>query len=157
MKSHTEKNDYEIAIMMHNLESQSYWSRNNVFLLVNGGLLAILTSSLNGHPVLQIMVSIIGLVMSYMWYVILIRSKDLIARWSAVIHKIEANDDEVYKLFHQADETSTEDKNMYKIPVLNWPPSRVMHLTANLAQSAWGLALGYFFLKLLGLPFTGDV
>ena len=128
---------YKIAVDLHNSESQRYWERNNVFILVNGAFLAFLGTDIIEEKVDRLVICSIGFLFSYMWILILRQGKDLIERWRKVIHKYEDENDEIRDVFHTADRLSAEGVPISILPFSKLPPSGIMRWSAILVCSGW--------------------
>jgi len=79
---------YRLAWHLQDQEATRFWQRNNAFLLIHAGLLAVLTAS--SPPVfVQRVVGILGIVLALIWLAVLDRGKIYVYRWNKVIDRIE--------------------------------------------------------------------
>lgn len=139
---------YKIAVELHNSESQRYWERNNVFILINGAFLALLGTDLIEGKIDKLIICLIGFFASYMWILILRQGKDLIERWRKVLHWIENEDDKIVKVFQKADKLSSEGKAFLFLPFSKLPASGIMRWAAIIVCIGWLLAFtGVYFLE----------
>ncbi len=137
---------YKIAVELHNTESQRYWDRNNVFILINGGFLALLGTDIIIGKIDRLVICCIGAITAYMWILILRQGKDLIERWRKVIHKIENENDSVENVFQTADKLSSEGKPLSILPLSKLPASGIMKCAAIMVCVGWLIAFsGIFF------------
>lgn len=69
-------------------ETNRFWARNNVFLVLNGALVALLSKS-NLPEIFIIVAAILGMVTGLIWYRINVIGKYYMDRWKEPIHQIE--------------------------------------------------------------------
>ena len=133
---------YSHAIGMHNAESARYWDRNNVFILVNGGLLALLGIDLIAGFLDKVLICILGMISSYIWLLILIRGKEFIAKWSQVIKKMEGEyPEDLLPLFFWADESSLQRERSLFLPFSSYLASSIMNITCIMVFCTWLMGL----------------
>lgn len=89
---------YKLVWDLQNQESNRFWQRNTVFLLLHGGLLAILSTT--NLQFMQMIISLEGFFLAIFWLGVLKRGKDYVYRWNRVLTRIE-----------------NENKNIIQIPV----------------------------------------
>ena len=73
-------------------EADRFWTRNNIFLIVNSALL-IVVSSFVQEPIVCIIVSVFGIIFSFFWYRINKMGKYYLDRWKILLSKLEHDDD----------------------------------------------------------------
>lgn len=132
---------YKIAVELHSSESQRYWDRNTVFIVVNGGLLALLSVDFAKGNRDRIAVCMLGLIVSYVWWLILRQGKDLIERWSLVARSIEDEHNLPIKLYRIADHVSSEGISDHSLPFSTLPASSLMRLSAVVVMIGWIAAI----------------
>ena len=136
---------YRIAVEFHRSESQRYWDRNTVFIVINGGLLALLGVDFLMGNYDRIAVCIIGFIASYIWWLILRQGKDLIERWSRVARYLEDNYNLPIKLYQIADEASLEGTSDFCLPFSKLLASGLMRLSAVVVMVCWATAIMAFW------------
>ena len=133
---------YKIAVEMHNVESKAFWVRNSVFLFLVGALLAGMRAAYT-DPIWKATLCSVGLLGSFLWYGILVRGKDQIARWSRVVHKLEAEyqPEQLLRVFHLADQFAHSQTLAPPLRFLNRSASRLMKAAAVFSIVAWAASL----------------
>jgi len=71
-----------------NSESDRFWVRSNIYLIVNGGLLAV-TTGLSKIPLFSLIVSLFGVIFAIIWHQTNRISKHYVARWKVLIGECE--------------------------------------------------------------------
>ena len=79
---------YQTILDAHDDESDRFWTRNNIFLLINSGLLVTATSAIE-TPQLKIIVSIFGIYFSLIWVQVNKKGAYYVHRWRPVIEEFE--------------------------------------------------------------------
>ena len=71
-----------------NAESDRFWIRSNIYLIVNGGLLVVITG-LSKIPLFSLIVSIFGVIFAAIWHQTNTISKHYVSRWKVLIEECE--------------------------------------------------------------------
>ena len=71
-----------------NSESDRFWVRSNIYLIVNGGLLAVITG-LSKIPLFSLIISFFGVIFAVVWHQTNKISKHYVARWKILIGECE--------------------------------------------------------------------
>jgi hypothetical protein len=79
---------WQTAMNMHNDQISRFYVRSNVFLVINGGLLAIITT-LSHNEIVQAMVSLLGAFFAFIWVVVNYKGLQYINDWTPVIEALE--------------------------------------------------------------------
>jgi uncharacterized membrane protein (DUF485 family) len=103
---------YKLTWELQNQEADRFWDRNNAFLLIHAGLLAVLTAT-SGAPFIERIVAIEGIVLAFLWLAISHRGKIYVYRWNKVLDRIENEVDEkaeeLYPLYKMNEEAKLSD------------------------------------------------
>lgn len=131
---------YKIAVNMHKEEANRYWTRNNVFLILNGALLAIFSKDIGEKAFIIIVVSFIGITISLAWFGILNKGKSQIERWRKVIDSIENNFQNELKIFSNADAFANQIADPLGMPnFLKKSASKIMNDVIKIIIAFWEL------------------
>jgi hypothetical protein len=95
---------YESLIAVRNAELATYWTRYNVQVVLNGGLLVAVFASESGKRIAELpigWVSLGGVALAIIWLVMILLGKDSIHRWDGQLQCFERQlgEGEVYPLF----------------------------------------------------------
>jgi hypothetical protein len=81
--------EYRLAIERQEQESDRYWTRSNVLLLVQGALISFYTNIEDKRTLFAIAVAIQGLFLAIIWLGVIKKGKNYVNRWDDVIGHIE--------------------------------------------------------------------
>jgi hypothetical protein len=73
--------EYRLAIELGERESDRYWGRSNIMLLVQGALATVLSTQTHDVPI-AVTIGALGIFLSFLWLGILHKGKLYVARWS---------------------------------------------------------------------------
>lgn len=95
---------YESFVAVRNAEVATYWTRYNVQVVLNGGLLVAAFASKTGERLAQLPIGWVssgGIALAIVWLVMLLQGKALIHRWDRELKQFEEQlgEDVVYPLF----------------------------------------------------------
>lgn len=79
---------YRLAIELSEKESDRYWSRSNIILLVQGALATIVANQAD-HLGRTLLICLLGLFVSLLWLGVLYKGKLYVNRWSSAAKRIE--------------------------------------------------------------------
>lgn len=71
-----------------NAESDRFWMRSNIYLVVNGGLLILITG-LSKIPLFSLIVCLFGIGFACVWHQTNVISKHYVSRWKVLIEECE--------------------------------------------------------------------
>ena len=80
--------NYNKALDLLENESDRFWARNNVFLLVQGAMIAFYAKANLGN-LFSLLVSIEGFFLALIWIGVLVKGAQYVARWDNVVREIE--------------------------------------------------------------------
>jgi len=121
-------------------EADRYWSRNTVFLLLNGGLVAILATG-SPSPYVAMVVCIGGVASSLIWHRANTIAKYYIDRWKVPLRRLEAHLD--VQALHIIDRTAESDA----VPLRYHSSSTYMQRIVRLSTAFWIVLLLLFAVK----------
>lgn len=81
--------EYRLAIERQEQESDRYWTRSNVLLLVQGALISFYTNIEDKRTFFAIAVALQGLFLAVIWLGVIKKGKAYVNRWDSVIGHIE--------------------------------------------------------------------
>jgi hypothetical protein len=81
--------EYRLAIERQEQESDRYWTRSNVLLLVQGALISFYTNIDDKRTLFAVAVAIQGLFLAIIWLGVIKKGKNYVERWDNVIGHIE--------------------------------------------------------------------
>jgi hypothetical protein len=81
--------EYRLATELLEKESDRYWNRNNIMLLIQGALLALFGGVFGKGAIIEVAVSTMGLIFSILWYGIVYKGSLYVGRWDRVVMDIE--------------------------------------------------------------------
>lgn len=90
-------------------EADRFWSRNNIFLMVNGGIILFTLSSISGKTthLFALISTLLGVCLAYIWLRVNKVGKYYLDRWKPILKKIER--DCIFKPIEAIDEASERD------------------------------------------------
>lgn len=80
--------EYRIAIELSEKESDRYWSRSNIILLVQGALATIVSTQVD-HLIRTLLICLLGIYVSLLWLGVLYKGKLYVSRWAAAAKRVE--------------------------------------------------------------------
>ena len=108
--------NYIKALDLLENESDRFWARNNVFLLVQGAMIAFYSKA-NMGSLFSVLVSIEGLFLALIWIVVLVKGAKYVGRWDTVVREIEsklvAESDEFFGLKGLNDISKAQEKPFF--------------------------------------------
>ena len=128
-------------------ETDRYWSRNNVFLLINGGLIAILTTQ-NSSDTVAFLVSLVAVFICTIWYRVNAIGKYYLDRWKGPIKAVE-KEWPIKPITDVSLSSSTDDT-----PKKYRSSSKYMQLIVRGAVISWGLLAIILGWRLAGSTLT---
>ena len=81
--------NYIKAMELLENESDRFWARNNVFLLVQGAMIAFYSKA-NMGSLFSALISIEGLFLALIWIGVLVKGAKYVGRWDDVVREIES-------------------------------------------------------------------
>lgn len=79
---------WKAAMDMWNAEADRYWMRSNIFLLLNGGLLVIVTIFVTNVTMRTLIVTLAA-ILAYLWMRVSERGKFYMDRWKPILIQLE--------------------------------------------------------------------
>ena len=79
---------WEISMQMWDDEADRFWSRNNIFILLNGGFIALITV-FSPEAFIKCVISVLGITFAYIWIRVNERGVFYLDRWKPVIEELE--------------------------------------------------------------------
>jgi hypothetical protein len=83
--------EYRLAIELSEKESDRYWNRSNVILLVQGALATVVANQAY-HLGRTLLICALGLFVSLLWLGVLYKGKLYVTRWSNTAKRVELNE-----------------------------------------------------------------
>lgn len=124
-------------------ESDRFWSRNNVLLVVNGGLLVLL-ARVDLDVILGMLTAFLGLVLASIWLRVNRVGKQYVDRWEPILLKLE--------LGWPVRPISLSREGGFPAAVKHKGTTTYMNWLINLVGGFWFVVLGY-----CGLRFFGEI
>jgi len=132
---------YRLAVERQLHESDLYWTRNNAFLLVQGVLIALYGSSSNVTTEFRVIPVAAGIALAIVWYLVLRRGKMYVARWEAVVSRLEHEAAAaggqptipLLRYFHEAQAS----ESTHRLRFMNLETSQLMKATTVLVAALW--------------------
>ena len=121
--------EYKIAIERQEKESDRYWKRSNIMLLVQGALISFFIGLDNKDGVFGILTCIEGFTLAVIWLAVLSKGKRYISRWDYVIRHIEKKcETEDYLFFPLSTIYSSiyKDESSHRIFLFNKSTTKLM-------------------------------
>lgn len=114
---------YEHMIAVRNTELETYWTRYNVQVVLNGGLIVVALASPSGSHLMNLpicLVSIGGFALAIVWLIMVHQGKDWIHRWDNELCNFEeqVGENELYPLFTNIKKSKAADDNWRNITYL---------------------------------------
>ncbi|WHP67313.1 hypothetical protein [Phaeobacter inhibens] len=81
---------YATVASLWDSECDRYWARNNIFLILQGALLAGFTSS-STEDFLRLSMACLGVLLCFIWFGISVQGAHYVARWRPALEEIERN------------------------------------------------------------------
>jgi hypothetical protein len=106
--------EYRLAIERQEQESDRYWTRSNVLLLVQGALISFYTNIDDKRTLFAIAVALQGLFLAVVWLGVIKKGKSYVSRWDSVIAHIEECEGS----------KGSESRLSYPLNELNWVAKR---------------------------------
>jgi len=99
-------------------ESDRYWNRSNIMLLIQGALIALYGGVYEKSLLLSIAIAIQGCVFSVFWYGIVHKGSLYVKRWDSVIYDMENQlrkklGDDFFALRHMNDAARVDEKDRF--------------------------------------------
>ncbi|MEL6643317.1 MAG: hypothetical protein AAFQ79_05225 [Pseudomonadota bacterium] len=88
-KIHSIPDEYKIAIDRQEKESDRFWARSNIMLLVQGALISFYIGLQGKDSLFGIITVLEGILLAVIWLGVLAKGKSYVSRWDAVIRSIE--------------------------------------------------------------------
>jgi hypothetical protein len=137
---------YKIACDLQDRESARFWERNNVFLLIQGGMLAFFATR-DQAPWLEILLASEGIALCVLWLGVLVKGRDYVYRWSRVVVEMETSERGLpFQLFTLCD-AMRGDKPRWLPRVLNRATTKLMLAVILSLSLAWGVILVHGVLR----------
>jgi hypothetical protein len=99
---------YRVALQARNLEINLFWQRSNYFLVLNTAI-AIGFFSRSKHDIYELMLSLVGALVAFLWIRVNLGSKFWQARWERRLHISEETWHQGLDLFSASPETIKAD------------------------------------------------
>ena len=80
--------EYRLAIELSEKESDRYWNRSNVILLVQGAL-ATVVSAQTDHLIRTLLICLLGIYVSLLWLGVLYKGTLYVSRWAHAAKRVE--------------------------------------------------------------------
>jgi hypothetical protein len=117
-------------------ETNRFWERNNVFLLINGALIALLAQQ-GLSTFLGVLAAVLGISVGFIWYQMNVMGKYYIDRWKTPLMELEKNwPVRPVTFVHQ-------EKFSHPTPLRFRPSSTYMQWIVQLTIASWLLVLVY--------------
>ena len=81
--------EYKLALDLIEKESERFWTRNNVFLIIQGALIAFYNSVFSTGNFYGLIVAAQGFFLAVIWIGVLIKGKNYVDRWDITARDIE--------------------------------------------------------------------
>lgn len=81
--------EYRLALELQEKESDRYWSRSNVLLLVHGALISFYISVARNNSWYTLAVAVEGVFLGIIWLGILFKGKRYVSRWGYAAAEVE--------------------------------------------------------------------
>jgi hypothetical protein len=141
---------YSLAWELQDKESERYWQRNSAFLIIHGGLLAVI-GAVPDPSFSTAVLAISGLFFAGLWWAVLRRGRDYVYRWNVVLDKIEStHEGSIIPLHRWNTEAKIMDKPSPLIGVASGETTDLMRRGAVVLLIVW--AVLFFRVALLVLP-----
>lgn len=131
-------------------EADRFWSRNNIFLIVNSALLVVISSFVE-KSIIWMCISVFGLLFSTFWFKVNVMGKYYLDRWKPILAKLE-KDDEINIFGHELPEA----RRTFTAPQQYKSSSTYMRYVAILFGVIWGILLAYGICTFIISAITGD-
>ena len=89
LKIHSIPDEYKIAIERQEKESDRFWARSNIMLLVQGALISFYISLQGKDSLFGVITVLEGVLLAVIWLAVLAKGKTYVSRWDEVINGIE--------------------------------------------------------------------
>lgn len=87
----TQFEQYKLALELLEKESDRFWSRNNVFLLIQAALISLYGAIMDDKSLLfNLLISMQAWFLAFTWLCVLIKGATYVARWDKVVRDIES-------------------------------------------------------------------
>lgn len=80
---------YRLAIELLENESDRFWARNNIFLLIQAAFISLYASIIKDTEFYSVLLALQGFIIAFIWLGVLRKGATYVSRWDKVVRNIE--------------------------------------------------------------------
>jgi len=80
---------YKTALELLEKESDRFWTRNNILLLVQGAFISFYASTIKSNSIYSLLLASQGIILAFIWIGILMKGAQYVERWDKCVRELE--------------------------------------------------------------------